>query len=197
MAADGPGRGRTGTGEPGVQPVRKGVGACIFVLGIPCLIAGLIFTIVSSTDDGDEESGRKYPTAFPVVGPILLVLSVLCFGIGVLLHNIAILVAIRDCLNLSEPGSFCRVHFPKLSAWLRPDPTVARNRAALNNLQTAPARSAMRKACNPDLVAVETETLEAQGHLHGSNPNSKRKRGRSTGRKGQGQGQGKVEKGKQ
>ena len=90
---------------PAVVQVRKGLGSCVFVLGIPTLIAGLILTIVSSTDDGD--TGHKYPTSFPVAGPVLLAMAVLCFVTGVLLYNIAL------CKVLNVAGRchwlFCKV----------------------------------------------------------------------------------------
>ncbi|KAL8579352.1 hypothetical protein ACOMHN_026717 [Nucella lapillus] len=144
--------------------VRKGIGSCVFVLGIPCLIAGLILTIVSSTeDDGD---GRKYPSAFPVLGPVLLGLSMVCFLIGVLLYDVAILQWLQDCLGLSSKDSLCRRRCPRLYAWLKPDPNQVRNQMAINNLQTAPARSAMRKIPNPDLVVLETDLKEGQGQGH-------------------------------
>ena len=90
---------------PAVVQVRKGLGSCLFVLGIPTLIAGLILTIVSSTDDG--ATGHKYPTSFPVAGPVLLAMAVLCFVVGVLLYNIAL------CKVLNVAGS-CRWLFRKV-----------------------------------------------------------------------------------
>ncbi|XP_076459268.1 uncharacterized protein LOC143292655 [Babylonia areolata] len=145
--------------------VRKGIGSCVFVLGIPCLIAGLILTIVSSTSDGGDS--RKYPSSFPVLGPILLALSVICFITGVLLYSEELRRSLRDCLGLSDKDSFCRRRFPRLAAWLKPDPNAARNQTAINNLQTNPTRSALRKIPNPDLVAMETELKDGEGYpLH-------------------------------
>ncbi|KAK7111420.1 uncharacterized protein [Littorina saxatilis] len=146
------------------KQVRQGIASVIFVLGIPCLIAGLILTIVSS-DDGEESN--KYPSSFNVAGPLLLALSVICFAVGVLLYNVVILQKLRDCMNLSDKDSFFRVHCPRLSGWIKPDTVAALNRAAINNLQTAPARSAMRKMPNPDLVALETGEGHAQDHPQG------------------------------
>ena len=79
---------------------------------------------------------------------------------------------LTDCLQLSDkPDSFCRRHFPRLSAWLKPDVVAILNQAALKNLQTAPARSALRKMPNPDLVTVETELDEGEGHSNGDHHN--------------------------
>ena len=136
--------------------VRKGVGAILFALGLPTAVAGIVMTVVAATDD--DQNG-KYPPAFSAVGPVLLVCAFLLAFSGFCLFSPVMWNAVDRCFSFDDPSSFCRVHCPKLSQFIQPDPTIYINRAAMNALKTEPGKPALKKPSGPPRAPLhETDT---------------------------------------
>ncbi|GFO39404.1 hypothetical protein PoB_006590900 [Plakobranchus ocellatus] len=136
-------RSRSGCYNP---EVRKGIGAVLFALAVPTAVAGIVMAVVAATDD--DQNG-KYPPAFSAVGPVLLVCAFLLFLTGFSMLSPIIPTAVEHCLSFDNPNSFCRVHCPKLSHFLKPDPTITINRAAMDALKVEPGKSVLKKPTGP------------------------------------------------
>ncbi|GFS09725.1 hypothetical protein ElyMa_006629900 [Elysia marginata] len=136
---------------------RKGVGAVLFALGLPTLVAGVVMTVVAVTDDDQD---GKYPPAFSAVGPILLVCAFLLFLSGFSLISPIIPNAVDHCFSFDDPTSFCRVHCPRLSHFIKPDPTASINRAAMDALKTEPGKPALKKPLRSPYAPQEPDNFE-------------------------------------
>ncbi|KAK3778290.1 hypothetical protein RRG08_016754 [Elysia crispata] len=126
--------------------VRKGIGAVLFALGLPTLVAGVVMTVVAATDDDQD---GKYPPAFLAVGPTLLVCAFILFLSGFSLISPIMANAVDYCFSFDDPNSFCRVRCPRLSHFIKPDPTIYINRAAMDALKTEPGKPALKKPSRP------------------------------------------------
>ncbi|XP_041364630.1 uncharacterized protein LOC121379987 [Gigantopelta aegis] len=125
------------------EQIRKGLGACIFVLGIPFVIAGLIITIVAYTND----DASVLPGSFPVLGPVLIVLAVFCFVIGGIMTNMICVVECCQSCPLNRSSQFCWKNCPKLFSIMYPDEVVRiqQMNAGLSALQTVPSKPALKR----------------------------------------------------
>ena len=125
------------------EQIRKGVGACIFLLGIPLVIAGLILTVVAYTKDDTS----SLPTSLPVLGPLLVVLAVLCFITGSIMTDI---IKVADCCQfciMKQSENLCWKKCPKLFSLLYPDEVmrIQQRNAGLSALKTVPQKPALKR----------------------------------------------------
>ncbi|RUS80532.1 hypothetical protein EGW08_011716 [Elysia chlorotica] len=135
--------------------VRKGIGAVLFALGLPTLVAGVVMTVVAATDDDQD---GKYPPAFLAVGPTLLVCAFILFLSGFSLISPIVANAIDYCFSFDDPTSFCRVKCPRLSHFIKPDPTIYINRAAMDALKTEPSKPSLKKPSRPPNAPRESDS---------------------------------------
>ncbi|XP_005098775.1 uncharacterized protein LOC101845328 [Aplysia californica] len=155
--------GRTGCNNP---ETRKSVGAVLIAVGVLFLIAGIVMTIVDATDN---EQRNKYPEIFAVIGPVLIVLAVIILVSGITLSTPVMSRALHHCFSFDDPESFCRVHCPRFSHFLKPDTAVLINQAGMKALKVEPGKSALRRqpAAPPDqenhiITKGGSEDVEAQ-----------------------------------
>ncbi|XP_071107969.1 uncharacterized protein [Haliotis cracherodii] len=123
--------------------IRKGVGACIFTLGIPLAIAGSIILIVANI----KENAQDVPASFPVLGPVLLAVSIIFFAAGSFLTD---MISIKPCVQIcfpDDPKAFCWKRCPMLFSILRPNEVtlIHRREAGLHALQTEPSKPVLKK----------------------------------------------------
>ncbi|XP_046567204.1 uncharacterized protein LOC124275640 [Haliotis rubra] len=123
--------------------IRKGLGACIFTLGIPLAIAGSIILIVANV----KENAQAVPASFPVLGPVLLTVSIIFFAAGSILTD---MIDIKPCVQScfpDDPKAFCWKRCPMLFSLLRPNEVtlIHQREAGLHALQTEPSKPVLKK----------------------------------------------------
>jgi len=130
----------------------------LVAVGLLTLVVGAVLTAIYVNDNNTE---NKYPKAFSIVGPLLIVLGIILTMTGFILSTPAVSSALLNCFNCDDPNGFCRKKFPRLSHFLRPDETVFFNKSAMEALQNQPAKSALKRPQPPE--GYERSRHESQG----------------------------------
>ncbi|KAK6170611.1 hypothetical protein SNE40_018966 [Patella caerulea] len=137
------------------RDIRRRVGGCVFMLGLPLLIAGGIILIVNNTN----QDNSQLPPALDILGPLLTSMAFVCFIIGAFLTEFISCTPFINCIVPNDTKK-CPTLFKLFRGH---EQSYIDQQAALKSLQSVPQKSALRKPLNPDAVEPDPAPKSRRG----------------------------------